>query len=490
MLPDQIASALQTLSAASSEELLPHSKEVLQVFAKLRQFLPADNSGVATGQLSTLRASPPSGVDTLIQESQAYLSLPREIPEESSSVQSSNSNRLNGNITHSCGEESWVHEGNNPPSSQVTHASACSAAPDSSLERFLTDQRWIDLSDPVPSSHQLDVNSEIPFASTDWTGPSTSQTGSHPNDQRVERSLLDLSWVDTSITPNSREPNNENGWPLFLPQTPRQNANTLPVCVPADCPSILSLDGTGLSSTSLPEHRQYISGSKGNQQERIAKKKNRYQPSDKLWEKMTSNKNVIEEYIKYPIDVAVGEPSSVYDDIRLVDIVCVDGQSNPAFQNIFRKVLAHRSITIQYQDWCGSSHANGRTRHFSRASFSRNGDFRNPKIVANALKYGLKLDRIEKAAKLPTASILFCVGFWEFKQTPEQDLVRLIERMEVSEPELWDILKANARWFEDCQALYSSMFAVLLPWAQANVQQRIARQSIKGGSMKAVRNVE
>lgn len=474
MLSEKIASALHILSTASLEELQPHSREVIQV---LKKFLSVDNSSEEARRPSTVEASQPSDANTPIQEAQVYLALPRDAPQESRSTQPLIPHQLNQNTTRSYVDESWI-SGNEPlpsthqpqRSNEQSPKSQCwpgaSRAPQESLstrlsiERFLTDQSWVDLSVPALNSHRSNVNDKVPPASADWIEVSTSQPGSHQNDRRIERSFMDLSWVDTSATPDPCQSNNGNGWPLLLPQTTHHDASSLPLSIPADYPSLLSLDTSCLSSMSVPDLRPDVPGNETSQETPVAKIKERCSTSDKLWEKVKLNRNVIENYLKHPIDEAVGEPASTYDDIRLVDIECVDGQLSPTFQSVFRKVLAHRSITSQYNGWRGSSQTNGRSRCFSRASFSRNGNFSNPKTVANALRYGLKLERMEKAAKFPTVSILFCVGFWEFKQIAELELVRFIERMETSEPEMWDLLKTSAEWFEDCQTLYSGTCGV------------------------------
>lgn len=197
------------------------------------------------------------------------------------------------------------------------------------------------------------------------------------------------------------------------------------------------------------------------------------------------NGHTIRQHLSKQILEAVGTPAWGEQDVRIIDIVSVEGDSNPNFLAKFRRSLAYRSITDEYVLWGGVAlekyvtwkalaEKKARTpQHLSAKAFCRSRSFTNSNVVSKAIRYGLKMRVVEKEMDCPTVWVLYSIAFWSFKQMTPDCILNVIQKIKTDEKELWEILMMRYQWFKDCQTFYSGEHKVncVLNYQAKDLQQ-------------------
>ncbi len=150
----------------------------------------------------------------------------------------------------------------------------------------------------------------------------------------------------------------------------------------------------------------------------------------------------------------------------------VANSAHSSSSNTFRKILAHRSLALEYKKWeLAKFHISqvcdllGDVRQ-DRPNVARDGHFtrvRNQygftikKTASKAIRYGIKLLILKRLCQKTVVSAVLTFAYSEFRDMKFKELP-LLGIMTESVPWISTNLSENEHWYEQCQKKYNGKY--------------------------------
>lgn len=165
---------------------------------------------------------------------------------------------------------------------------------------------------------------------------------------------------------------------------------------------------------------------------------------------MEENELAIRSLFDHSVDEAV-QMKQTDEDVRITDIEAANDRS---VGTKFRKVLASRSLVIEYREWL-------RSRGYSRKDSTSKVYMEDMGMKYKKYKYHYA--RAEKILKyehlaVPTISIIF-VFCWG-KAIQNKCIDGFVHALKNDYKPLYTLLEERVDWFKRCQSIYDSKFAL------------------------------
>lgn len=165
---------------------------------------------------------------------------------------------------------------------------------------------------------------------------------------------------------------------------------------------------------------------------------------------MEENELAIRSLFDHSVDEAV-QMKQTDEDVRITDIEAANDRS---VGTKFRKVLASRSLVIEYREWL-------RSRGYSRKDSTSKVYMED--MGMKYVKYKYHYARAEKILKyehlaVPTISIIF-VFCWG-KAIQNKCIDDFVHALKNDYKPLYTLLEERVDWFKRCQNIYDSKFAL------------------------------
>ncbi|KAF4534184.1 hypothetical protein DIS24_g12353 [Lasiodiplodia hormozganensis] len=167
-----------------------------------------------------------------------------------------------------------------------------------------------------------------------------------------------------------------------------------------------------------------------------------------LFKAVQFHRSDILDFLQKPVEEALDvEPGSADEDVRVTDISSVGCQSD---EKRFRKVLAARSLGIEYGDFKDSptDRVANKSQFCDRSGLDK-------KRYRHYIMQGEKILEFEEKAT-PGVSIIFAFTWKKAVSIKQTDISWFINLLRQRDGDLYRRLDGQKEWLKDCQKLYDA----------------------------------